>query len=116
MASGAFERIADVPIYFADPLVRRSPALQKTRDAATPYARLNGRALAAAGLVDGDRVRVSAGGAGNALYCRRDDTVADGCIRLATAHAVSAGLPSLFGALTIEKIEDVIPATPTVTA
>ena len=27
------QRIADVPIYFADPLVRRSPPLQKTRDA-----------------------------------------------------------------------------------
>ena len=25
------QRIADVPIYFADPLVRRSPPLQKTR-------------------------------------------------------------------------------------
>jgi NADH-quinone oxidoreductase subunit G len=27
------QRIADVPIYFADPLVRRAPSLQKTRDA-----------------------------------------------------------------------------------
>ena len=29
----ALERVADVPIYFADPLVRRSPPLQQTADA-----------------------------------------------------------------------------------
>ncbi|HVJ24784.1 MAG TPA: molybdopterin-dependent oxidoreductase, partial [Burkholderiales bacterium] len=35
------QRIADVPIYFADPLVRRSPPLQKTRDARPPRALMN---------------------------------------------------------------------------
>src|SRR5687767_9246827 len=35
-ASSGLERIADVPSYFADPLVRRSPPLQKTRAAQPP--------------------------------------------------------------------------------
>ena len=32
------QRIADVPMYFADPLVRRSPPLQKTQEARPPRA------------------------------------------------------------------------------
>ena len=110
MPAGALERIADVPIYFADSLVRRSPPLQKTRDAVTPKARMNARTLASAGLVDGDRVQVSADGGAIQLYCQRDDTVADDCVRLAAAHVVTATLPSLFGALTIEKIAEPVPA------
>src|SRR5689334_10786932 len=37
-SSSGIQRVADVPIYFADPLVRRSPPLQKTRDARAPRA------------------------------------------------------------------------------
>src|SRR5262245_23883013 len=40
------QRIADVPIYFADPLVRRSPPLQKTRDAKPPRAWMNSKLMA----------------------------------------------------------------------
>ncbi|HWT53653.1 MAG TPA: NADH-quinone oxidoreductase subunit NuoG, partial [Rhodocyclaceae bacterium] len=40
-AAGGVERIADVPIYFADALVRRAPSLQRARDAAAPAARVN---------------------------------------------------------------------------
>jgi NADH-quinone oxidoreductase subunit G len=35
-AAPALQRIADVPIHFADPLARRAPSLQQTRDAARP--------------------------------------------------------------------------------
>ena len=41
-ASG-IQRIADVPIYFADPLARRSPPLQQTRDAEAPKAWMNSK-------------------------------------------------------------------------
>src|SRR6266568_3020859 len=41
-----FERVADVPIYAADPLVRRAPSLQKTRDATPPVARAHAATLA----------------------------------------------------------------------
>jgi len=34
--AAAIERVADVPIYFADPLVRRAWSLQQTRDASPP--------------------------------------------------------------------------------
>jgi NADH-quinone oxidoreductase subunit G len=38
-ASGGLQRIADVPIYFSDAIVRRTASLQQTRDAAAPRAR-----------------------------------------------------------------------------
>lgn len=41
------ERIADVPIYFSDALVRRSPALQQTKDAEEPLAYLHPETLSA---------------------------------------------------------------------
>ena len=114
-AAGAFERIADVPIYFADALVRRAPPLQSTRDAAAPKARLNGRALASAGIASGDTVRVSMAGGDALVECLVDETVADGCIRLATAHPSTAGLPALFGAITIERVASGALATPSAT-
>ena len=39
------QRIADVPIYFADALVRRAGSLQQTRDAAEPVARIHPETL-----------------------------------------------------------------------
>ncbi|MGI9024256.1 MAG: hypothetical protein ACR2GP_01515, partial [Burkholderiaceae bacterium] len=67
-------------------------------------ARINGRALASLGLVSGDRVRVAMNGGEAVVACTRDETVADGCVRLAAAHALTAGLPSLFGAVSITKV------------
>ncbi|MCZ7654083.1 MAG: hypothetical protein M5R42_06990 [Rhodocyclaceae bacterium] len=61
-AAPALQRIADVPIYFADALVRRAPSLQKTRDAAPPAARMNAATLAKLGLNAGMQVKVSSGG------------------------------------------------------
>ena len=113
--SGGLERIADVPIYFADTLVRRSPPLQATHDAEPPKARLNGRAMVAAGLASGDMVRVSMDGGTCTLACEQDETVADGCIRIATAHPSTARLPATFGVVTIEKIVEA-PAAPSTEA
>ena len=116
-AANALERIADVPIYSADALVRRAPSLQKTIDATPPAARMNSRALAVLGLVAGDRVRVTMqaesnlDGEGEAvLDCEADETVADGSVRIAAAHPATASLGALFGALTITKIESAVDA------
>ena len=109
---GAFERVADVPIYFADPLVRRSAPLQATRDAAVPRARANGRTLASCGLVSGDTVRVAMdGGADCTLVCQLDERVADECVAIATASRATSGLPSLFGRVRLTKVaSDAAPA------
>ncbi|GMV00925.1 MAG: NADH-quinone oxidoreductase subunit NuoG [Burkholderiaceae bacterium] len=101
------ERLADVPIYATDPIVRRAASLQQTRDARAPTARANGATIARLGLAPGEAVRLaqSLGGvAGEArLPLERDDALADGVLRVAAAHPATAGLASASGAISIEK-------------
>ncbi len=60
-AGEGLERLADVPIYSSDAIVRRSPPLQATADAVPPRARINASTAAKLGLAAGDKVRVSQG-------------------------------------------------------
>jgi NADH-quinone oxidoreductase subunit G len=100
--SGA-ERLADVPIYFADAIVRRSPPLQATRDARPPKARANARTLDAAGMAAGSKVRVRQGEASALMELALDETLADGVVRIAAAHESTATLGPMFGPVTLEK-------------
>jgi len=97
------QRVADVPVYFADPLVRRAGALQKTHDAEAPTARMNAATLAAVGVADGALVRVRQSGGEIVVAARRDETVPAQCVRLAAAHASTAPLGEMFGAITVER-------------
>ncbi len=101
-AANGIERVADVPVYFADPIVRRSPPLQKTADAKAPAARMNAATLAKFGVADGDRVRVRQGSGEAVLAAQLDAGLPDGCVRVAV-HAATAGLGAMFGNLTVEK-------------
>jgi NADH-quinone oxidoreductase subunit G len=94
------QRIADVPIYFADPLVRRSPPLQKTRDARTPRAWMNARLMARLGVAAGQPVLVNAS---VRLDAALDDRLPDDCVRIAAAHAATAGVGPMFGTLELAK-------------
>ena len=101
-APAGLQRVADVPVYFADGLVRRAPALQASRDAAAPVARVHPATLAAAGLADGQPVKV--GGSGTVVVpVAADDTVPAGCVRLAAAHPATVAVGALTGSLTLEK-------------
>lgn len=102
-AAGALERVADVPIHFADPIARRAPSLQKTRDAAAPTARIAPATLAALGLAAGDRVRVVQGGASVELVAQADEGLAAGCVRVAAAHPSTAALGAMSGDLSVER-------------
>ncbi len=103
-AGGGVERIADVPIYFADPLVRRAPSLQKTRDAAPPRARMNSRLMQALGAQEGSRIRVRQGAGEAVLPAARDDGVPDGCVRIAAGHPSTTALGPMFGTVTLETV------------
>jgi len=102
--AAGLQRVADVPIYFADSLVRRSEPLQKAADSRPPRARMNAGTLAGAGLADGDRVRIRMGSGAAELTVAADERVADGCVRIAAAHPSTAGLGAMFGAVSLEKI------------
>ncbi len=99
----ALQRVADVPIYSADPLARRAAALQKTADAMPPTARMNTQTLAAVGVGDGAAVRVRQGNGEVVLEARLDDTVPEACVRVAAAHVSTAALGEMFGAINVER-------------
>jgi len=97
------ERIADVPIYAGDPLVRRSPPLQATRDALAPVVGVPSALWEQLGLQRGDRVRVSQGDASAELPAQLDPTLAPNALRVAAGHPDTAGLGAMFGTIRIEK-------------
>ena len=104
MRTTVAERIADVPIYFTDPLVRRSPSLQKTRDARTPTARVNAATLAALKLTDGGAARVHQAGGEAMMKVAVDESVPDGCVRVAAGHAATSTLGAMFGPIGVEPV------------
>ena len=98
------QRIADVPIYFADALVRRAPALQKTRDAQPPRAWMNSKLMQRLGVAAGQPVLVKQGQGEARLAAALDDALPDECVRVAAAHPSTADLGAMFGAVTLEKL------------
>ncbi|HEY4637122.1 MAG TPA: molybdopterin dinucleotide binding domain-containing protein, partial [Burkholderiales bacterium] len=103
-APQGLQRIAEVPIHFADALVRRAPSLQKTRDARPPRAWMNSRLMAKLGVADGQPVRVRQGEGSARLAAALDERLPDDCARIAAAHASTAALGPMFGAVAIERI------------
>jgi len=106
-AADAAERLADVPIYFADALVRRAPSLQKTADAKAPKAVISAALAARLGIAAGQTVRVTQGqgeGAGSVLLAAAIDAgLPDNVVRVAASHASTAALGAMFGPISIEK-------------
>ncbi|SPE28670.1 NADH dehydrogenase I subunit G [Burkholderiales bacterium] len=98
------ERLADVPPYFVDPIVRRADSLQKTTAARAPAARANAATLERFGVVPGAQVRVRQGDSEAILPCVLDACLAHGVVRVAAGHAASAGLGPMFGSITLESI------------
>ena len=103
-SSAALERVTDVPIHFSDPLVRRAEALQKTRDAAAPSARISPATMEALGVAAGDRVRVAQGAATAELIVQADPGLAAGCVRIAAAHVSTSKLGGMSGDLSVERV------------
>jgi NADH-quinone oxidoreductase subunit G len=91
--------VADVPIHFADPLVRRAPSLQHSADAAVPTARMNAATLAKSGIAAGDTVKVGTA----QLTVQLDAGVPDNCVRVATGCAMTMGAGAMFGNVTVVK-------------
>jgi NADH-quinone oxidoreductase subunit G len=97
------ERVADVPIYCTDSLVRRAPSLQLTADAAPPVAGVSLAVWSRLGLAAGDRIRVMQEGGEAVLPVRLDSTLADNVVRVAAGHPSTAALGPMFGPLSVAK-------------
>src|SRR5882724_1201079 len=102
-APDGLERIADVPIYFGDPIVRRAGSLQRTRDALPPRAWLGSALAGELGLKAGERVRVRQGEGTAVVEVGIDERLPAGCVRLAAAHRHTAGLGPMFGSVSLER-------------
>jgi len=103
-ATEGLERVGETPLYQLDPIVRRSPALQATTDAAAPAAWLGSEWMTRLGVVEGDAVRLRQGAGEAVLSVRRDDRLAVGVVRVAAAHPLSAMLGARLGPISVEKI------------
>ncbi|MFO1294102.1 MAG: NADH-quinone oxidoreductase subunit NuoG [Rubrivivax sp.] len=95
------ERIADVPIYATDSLVRRAGALQRTADARPPVVGVPTPLWGALRLTD--KVLVSDGQTTVLLPAREDRSLAEGTVRIAAGHPDTAALGAMFGTVTLEK-------------
>jgi NADH-quinone oxidoreductase subunit G len=101
--SASLQRIAQVPIYFSDALVRRAASLQMTKDSAVPAVRLAKETIEKLGLSVGEAVRVIQNAGQAVLEVEVDDAVPAGCARVLAGHAGTAMLGDMFGVITVER-------------
>ena len=86
------QRIAEVSMYSIDPLVRRAPALQKTRDNSGPVARMHPREAQKQGVGSSARLRVIAGGENVTLDFLLDRRIPEGCVLIPAGYAETVAL------------------------
>jgi NADH-quinone oxidoreductase subunit G len=99
------ERVGDVAIHSADPLVRRAAALQMTPDAgAASLVHLNSRQAERDGVREGDSVTVTQGDASTVMDVCIDERVADDCVWIQSGTACAASLGAAYGPVTIERV------------
>ena len=99
-AGGQLVRLATVPIYRVDAVVRRSQPLQQHPLNRAPALRLNAEDANALQLRDGDQARVN----GVMLPVACDACVPRGCAWVEAAHDATAALPPYGATLDITKV------------
>ncbi len=97
------QRIANVPINFADSMARRSPVLQQTTDSVAPVARFNDLTLTDLGLVSGASVRLMQGQGEALMIAVADNNIPAGCICVSAAHSSTSKLGDMFGQISVER-------------
>jgi NADH-quinone oxidoreductase subunit G len=103
-ASTGIRRIAEVPVYAADAVVRRASPLQQTRDAKAPAVHMNRALFEQLGLRDGDYVLVRQGEGEAVLGAVIDERLPANCVRLATACPETARLGDMFGEVHLQRV------------
>ncbi len=85
-------RVADIPIYAVDGVVRRAESLQKTVQAkSASVARINSSVASALGLSDAVKVEASQGESSCVMALEIDDRAADGTVWLSAGLDATAG-------------------------
>jgi NADH-quinone oxidoreductase subunit G len=102
-AGSQLERIADVPIYFADAIVRRAEALQQTTDAQAPKAWISTDLAQKLGVENGMPVQVKQGEGSVILEAVVDKNLPANVVRVPAAHISTSTLGAMFGPISVEK-------------
>lgn len=102
--NNTLERVTDVPIYFSDPIVRRSSALLKTLDANPPKVWLPEVLAIKLKITNGDYVYVKQDHGNAILIAAIDKTLPKNVIRIAAGHISTANLGGMFDKIFIEKM------------
>ena len=97
------ERIALVPMYAADVLLRRSKPLQATRDAEFAGVALSPATLERIGLTEGEQALVRQDGRSVALDVIADDRLPDGCACLPAGIAPTAALDAGVSVVVLDR-------------
>jgi NADH-quinone oxidoreductase subunit G len=104
LSSASLERVADLPLYASDSIVRRANALQHTADAWNGAVRINASTAKSYSLSDGDSALLSTGGGESVeLKVVIDERVTDGTAWYPAAVNGSENLSRLFGEITLTK-------------
>lgn len=103
-SAGKLQRIGEVPIYQADPIVRHAESLQQTADAAKPQAWMSPVLMERLGIKAGDRVSLKQDDGEAQLCVSCDEKLPDDCVRVACAHPDTVLLGALYGEITVEKL------------
>jgi NADH-quinone oxidoreductase subunit G len=97
------QRIAYLPMYAVDSVVRRAGALQQTADADVDHVCLNPADASKLGLANGDRARVQQGDQTAALGVIVEDSIAEGAALLSMAIDATLRLGAPHGSVQVKK-------------
>jgi NADH-quinone oxidoreductase subunit G len=101
----SLERLTDVNIYAGDQIVRRSSALQLTRDAKRGnQVGLDKKLFSQLGLNEGDLVSVTQGNQTVNMPATLEANLALGAVRISAGTGISAKLGPMFGPVTVSKV------------
>ena len=98
------ERVADVPVYRTDAMVRRAESLQLSPASVIPRVRMNAQTIASLELANGIQVKVKSASGEVILELEQDDTLANNTVRISHAFEQTAALGSAFAQLTVERV------------
>jgi NADH-quinone oxidoreductase subunit G len=104
VSQSGLERLSDVNIYAGDQIVRRSSALQLTRDAKRGnQVGLGQKQFSELGIGEGDLVCVTQGSQSVSMQATLEVNLAPGAVRISAGTQASAKLGPMFGPVTVSK-------------
>ncbi len=103
-SSAVLSRVGDMPMFFADPVVRRASALQKTVWATSPVVQLPVALFASLGLQDGEKVRVTQADGQAVLPAELDMTLPENVVRIVSGHRDTAELGPVDGWVEVTRV------------